>query len=178
LKIAAARRRQRLVGRPASVENPAMGEFEVRRARPDELEAAVGVWERARWDAQQPRLKERMKYAHEDSLRHFRDVVMRNHEVWLAVEDDAIVGMLAFGEHAIDQLHVEPRCQGRGIGTALLDRAKARSPRGLTLSTHQGNERARAFYERRGFRAVQLGVSPPPEGEPDVKYAWDPREGG
>jgi hypothetical protein len=39
-------------------------------------------------------------------------------------------------------------------------------------------ERARSFYERRGFRAVQFGVSPPPESEPDVRYAWDPSDGG
>ena len=73
---------------------------------------------------------------------------------------------------------MEPRCQGRGIGTALLDRAKKLAPDGLTLFTHQRNERARAFYERLGFRAVQFGVSPPPESEPDVKYTWDPTHGG
>ena len=150
-----------------------MTKFGLRRARPDDLEAAVGVWERARWDAQQPWLVERMKYSHEDNMRHFRDVVMPENEVWLAVEDDEVVGLLALGEHKVDQLHVEPRCQGRGVGTALLDRAKELSPDGLTLFTHQRNERARGFYERRGFRAVQFGVSPPPESEPDVKYAWD-----
>jgi ribosomal protein S18 acetylase RimI-like enzyme len=119
-----------------------------------------------------------MKYSHEDNLRHFRDVVMRENEVWLAVEDDGIVGLLAIGEQKVDQLHVEPRCQGRGVGTALLDRAKELSPEGLTLFTHQRNERARAFYERRGFRAVHFGVSPPPESEPDVKYAWESTEDG
>jgi ribosomal protein S18 acetylase RimI-like enzyme len=60
----------------------------------------------------------------------------------------------------------------------LLDRAKELAPDGLTLFTHQGNERARAFYERRGFRAVAFGVSPPPESEPDVKYAWRSAEDG
>jgi ribosomal protein S18 acetylase RimI-like enzyme len=150
----------------------------IRRARPEDLDAAVGVWERARWDAQQPWLEERMKYSHEGNLRHFRDVVMHENEVWLAVEDDAVVGLLALGEHKVDQLHVEPRCQGRGVGTALLDRAKQLSPEGLTLFTHQRNDRARAFYERRGFRAVQFGVSPPPESEPGVKYAWDSTEIG
>jgi len=113
-----------------------------------------------------------MKYSHEDNLRHFRDVVMRENEVWLAVDGNEIVGLLALGEHKVDQLHVEPRCQGRGAGTALLDRAKELAPEGLTLFTHQRNERARAYYERRGFRAVQFGVSPPPESEPNVKYAW------
>lgn len=155
-----------------------MPKARIRRACPEDLEAAVGVWERARWDAQQPRLAERMKYSHEDNVRHFRDVVMRENEVWLAIEDDEIVGLLALGDQKIDQLHVDPGFQGRGVGTALLGRAKELSPRGLTLFTHQGNERARAFYERRGFRAVEFGTSPPPESEPDVKYAWDPTENG
>ena len=155
-----------------------MARLGIRRARPEDLGAAVGVWERARWDAQQPRLQERMKYSHEDNFRHFREVVMRENEVWLAVEGNEVVGLVALGEHKVAQLHVEPRCQGRGLGTALLDRAKELSPEGLTLFTFQGNERARAFYERRGFRAVQFGVSPPPESEPDVKYAWNSAEDG
>jgi ribosomal protein S18 acetylase RimI-like enzyme len=153
-----------------------MAKFEIRRARRKDLEAAVAVWERARWDAQQPRLRNRMTYSHEDNLRHFRDVVMRENEVWLAVEDNEIVGLLAVGEHKVDQLHVEPRCQGRGVGTALLDRAKELAPQGLELFTHQRNERARTFYERRGFRVVEFGVSPPPESEPNVKYAWNSTE--
>jgi ribosomal protein S18 acetylase RimI-like enzyme len=155
-----------------------MTKFEIRRARPEDLEAAVGVWERARWDLQQQRLRERTNYTHEDNLRHFGDVVMRDNQVWLAVEDDRVVGLLALGEHKVDQLHVEPGSQGRGIGTALLDRAKELAPEGLTLFTHQRNERARAFYERRGFRAVEFGVSPPPESEPDVRYAWEPTADG
>ncbi len=154
-----------------------MSRFEIRRARPEDLEAAVGVWERARWDAQ-PWLEERMNYSHEDNLRHFRDVVARECNVWLAIEEGEIAGLLALCQSHLDQLYVEPRCQGRGIGTALLDRAKELAPGGLTLFTHQRNERARSFYERRGFRAVQFGVSPPPESEPDVRYAWDPSDGG
>jgi GNAT superfamily N-acetyltransferase len=98
----------------------------------------VGVWERARWDAQQAWLVQRMKYSHEDNLRHFRDVVMRENKVWLAVEDDEIVGLLALGEHRIDQLHVEPRCQGRGVGTALLDRAKSLRRKGSCCSRTSG----------------------------------------
>ncbi len=150
-----------------------MGGVAIRRAAPADLQAAVDVWGRARRDAQ-PWLEARMGYGPEDDLRQFRDVVMRECDVWLAVEGAAVVGLLALAPGRVEQLHVEPRCQGRGIGTALLDHAKAAFPRGLTLFTHQRNERARAFYERRGFRAVAFGVSPPPESEPDVEYAWDP----
>ena len=150
-----------------------MPDVEIRLAQPDDLEAAVGVWERSRWDAQ-PWLEERMKYSHDDNLRHFRNVVMHENQVWLAVVGSEVVGLLALTEGDIDQLYVEPRCQGRGIGSALLERAKEISPKGITLYTHQRNERAQAFYEKRGFRIVKLGVSPAPESEPDVEYAWSP----
>jgi GNAT superfamily N-acetyltransferase len=133
------------------------------------------VWERSREDAQ-PWLEARMAWGHESNLRHFRDVVVRELEVWLAVEGDAVVGLLAFTDGRVDQLYVDPPHQGRGAGTALLDFAKRRSPRGLGLFTHQRNVRARVFYEARGFRAVAFGTSPPPESEPDVEYRWGPAE--
>ncbi len=33
---------------------------------------------------------------------------------------------------------------------------------------------ARRFYEKNQFRVVRLGLSPPPENEPDVEYRWRP----
>jgi GNAT superfamily N-acetyltransferase len=155
-----------------------MPEIEIRRIRmAEDLEPTVVVWESSRWDAQ-PWLEERMGYSHEDNVRHFRDVVARENQVWLACEPSGVVGLLALGDGKIDQLYVEPRWQGRGVGTALLEKAKLLAPGGLALFTHQRNARARAFYEARGFRPVQLGTSPPPESEPDVRYVWAPRRPG
>lgn len=139
----------------------------------DDLEDAVGVWERSRWDAQ-PWLEARMNYSHQDNLQHFRNVVARENEVWLALENGSVVGLVAVGNGKIDQLYVEPGCQRKGVGTALLNKAKELAPSGLTLFTHQRNQRARDFYENRGFQPVELGISPAPESEPDVKYLWDP----
>lgn len=150
---------------------------EIRRAVAADVEAAVGVWVRARWDAL-PWLEARMRYSPADNLRHFREVVMRENEVWLAVEGGVVVGFLAVGTRRIDHLYVDPGCQGRGVGAALLARAKELAPQGLSLYTHQRNHRARGFYERHGFRAVAFGLSPPPESEPDVTYVWDPGEDG
>lgn len=151
----------------------AFDDLEIRRARRDDLGAIVRVWRRARWDAQ-PWLEGRLNHSSHDDLLHFRDVVMCENDVWVAHADCKVVGLLALRNHKIDQLHVEPHSQGRGIGTALLDHAKQLSPEGLSLFTHQRNERARIFYERRGFRIVRFGTSPSPENEPDVEYAWAP----
>jgi len=140
-----------------------------------EAEDVVAVWERARHDSQ-PWLEERMGHTHEDNLRFFRETIMREYELWVACPSGAIAAFLALAPGTVEYLYVDPPCQGTGIGSALLDHAKAASPSGLGLFTHQRNERARAFYERRGFNVVAYGVSPPPESEPDVAYRWDGTE--
>ncbi len=139
--------------------------------RRDEVEAVVRLWRRAR-DASQPWLEARMGHTPDDDLRFFEDTIARENDVWVAV-DGEVLGFLAISGERLGWLYVDPAAQRRGVGTALLDRAKALSPEGLTLFTHQRNEGARAFYERRGFLAVRFGVSPPPESEPDVLYRWD-----
>jgi ribosomal protein S18 acetylase RimI-like enzyme len=60
------------------------------------------------------------------------------------------------------------------VGLALLETAQTLSPVGLELHTHIENHTARSFYEKHGFRVVRFGMSPPPENEPDVEYAWRP----
>ena len=97
-------------------------------------------------------------------------------EVWVAEQKGRLLGLLAVGNSSVDRLYVEPDDQGRGVGTALLDKAKHLFPKGLTLYTHVRNYKARDFYERRGLRAVAYGLSPAPENEPDVKYVWEPGE--
>ena len=72
---------------------------------------------------------------------------------------------------------MDPDAQGRGVGTSLLAFAKSLCPAGIMLFTHERNERARAYYARRGFRTVAHGVSPPPESEPDVTLRWEPGAG-
>jgi ribosomal protein S18 acetylase RimI-like enzyme len=143
----------------------------IRRMEAPEAEDVVAVWERARLDAQ-PWLEERMGYSHEDNVAFFRGTIMREYELWVAQDEGPIAAFLALSPGTVEYLYVDPPVQGSGVGTALLDHAKAAWPRGLRLFTHQRNERARAFYERRGFRAVALGVSPAPESEPDVEYLW------
>ena len=94
--------------------------------------------------------------------------------MWLAATDTAPLGLLALQAGFVSHLYVEPEVQRSGVGCALLAHAKSLFPDGLELYTHQSNVRARAFYERFGFRPLSFGVSPPPECEPDVRYGWAP----
>ena len=72
----------------------------------------------------------------------------------------------------VDQLYIHPNYQRQGIGEALLNFAREKSPEHLWLYTLQVTVNARAFYEKNGFVAEKFGMSPPPESEPDVEYHW------
>lgn len=97
-------------------------------------------------------------------------------ETWVAVDDDAIVGFMTLAPGWLEHLYVDPARLGEGIGRRLLELAKHRQPDGLLLWTFQVNDRARRFYERNGFSAVQFGdETNNEERQPDVQYAWRPR---
>ncbi len=85
--------------------------------------------------------------------RFVRDVAER-WVLFAAEEADELVGMLALvlAERRIDQLFLKPAFKGKGIGLALLEHAKCELPDGIVLVTQEANARARAFYEREGFR--------------------------
>lgn len=68
----------------------------------EQLTATVDIWARARWDAQ-PWLEERMGYTTEQNLSFFRDVVSVEYEVWTALEEERVVGLIALAEGEIDQ---------------------------------------------------------------------------
>ena len=111
----------------------------------------------------------------EEDVAWVRSVLLVQHTVVLARsgEDDVVVGVLATSPGWVDQLYVLPGHQGRGVGTALLEHAKAAGDGDLQLWTFARNARARAFYERAGFVAEeQTNGSGNEEHEPDVRYRW------
>ena len=97
----------------------------------------------------------------------------------VAVAEGRVIGFLTVSSEAgvgwIDQLYLHPGWVGRGIGTRLLEYARRRVPGPLRLYTFQGNERARRFYESRGFTAIAFGDGSLNEEKcPDILYEWRP----
>lgn len=101
-----------------------------------------------------------------------RSTLVPRCEVWLGVDGGAVVGFLALEREWIEQLYLEPSRTGEGIGSALLDHAKAQRPDGLELWAFQSNTGARRFYERHGFVATAFTDGDNEEGAPDVRYRW------
>ena len=99
--------------------------------------------------------------------------VVDEREVWVWDQEGVVLGFVALEEATVDYLYVEPEVTGRGIGSALLDRAKTRRPAGFSLWTFQQNEGARRFYEAHGLRVVRLTDGEDNEEKtPDALYAW------
>lgn len=91
-------------------------------------------------------------------------------------EDGKLLAWLDTHEGWIDQLYCRRGATGRGLGTRLLEFAKARSHEGLELYTFLVNTGARRFYAREGFAEVGWGDgSGNEEGEPDVRMVWTPK---
>jgi GNAT superfamily N-acetyltransferase len=143
-----------------------------REATPDDADAIAYVHRTSMREAM-PYLPD--LHTPEEDRRWVTTVVLPNQAVWVAERDGQIVGVAALGDEWLEQLYVLPEHQDAGIGSRLLAKAKELRPGGLSLWAFQRNERARAFYERRGFVAVEFGDgSGNEEGEPDVRYAWNP----
>jgi putative acetyltransferase len=73
----------------------------------------------------------------------------------------------------LDQICVSIAAKGTSAALALLDHAKALSPKRLTLKVNAGNPRAIRFYEREGFVKTGEGVNSN-SGLPIIFYRWQP----
>ena len=147
--------------------------MEVRSPRHRDLEEVIAIWHETRKETHTAigiEMERGLTLA--DSRRIFLEHIAPHCRLWVAEKDGTLHGFMAIRGSYIDRMYVRPSVQRCGVGGALLEKARQLSPAGLELHTHQKNRRARNFYEKHGFCAVQFGVSPAPENEPDVQYEW------
>jgi len=101
------------------------------------------------------------------------ETLLPQSETWVAEAEGETIGFISLGDERLEQLYVAPGRTGAGIGSTLVELAKELRPGGLELYTFQVNAGARRFYERHGFRLVELNDgSNNEEGQPDVRYRW------
>ena len=144
----------------------------VRRAKPKDAASVAEVF-LASFNAALPTV--RSVHTDDEVRRWIRDSVIARTETWVALDGEEVAGMISLVPGWVEHLYVAPHRLREGIGRRLLDLAKERSGGPLELWTFQVNERARRFYERRGFVAVELtDGAGNDEREPDMRYRWDP----
>ena len=108
----------------------------------------------------------------EEDLAFFEGQLYPHNEIWIVEEDGAVLGYAAHSPGWLNHLYVHPDHQGRGVGDVLVRRVKADDDH-LQLWSFQKNDRARSFYERRGFVLEQLTDGEHnEEHEPDALYVW------
>lgn len=152
--------------------DPGAEEVLLRPATPEDLPALAEVHLRAR-AAAYPAMPRGVRPA--EQVRSWVgswDLSIR--EVWLAQTPGSDTAGYAMLHHDwLDDLYVDPHAQGRGVGTALLEVAKARRPGGFSLWVFESNEPARRFYAGRGLVELEhTDGSANEEAAPDLRMAW------
>jgi GNAT superfamily N-acetyltransferase len=108
----------------------------------------------------------------DEDLAFFQGQVFPNSTIWLAKAGAQLIGVAVARQDWLDHLYVDPVWHGRGVGRALLLVAEE-GARELNLWTFQQNAQAQRFYERQGFKLVELtDGAANEEGLPDAHYRW------
>jgi GNAT superfamily N-acetyltransferase len=147
-----------------------VSDLKIQLATFEDFDEIVRVW-RESWlstglaepgDPDVPQLKARI--ASRDS---------KNWKIYIANSRDGILGFIVFEfeKRWVRQLFVRPPDQGRGVGTGLLNIAKAEMPDGFWLRTDVLNLPTRRFYEERAMHLDREGLHSD-TGKLMATYVW------
>ena len=108
-------------------------------------------------------------------IEDFFATLVKNGTIIVALYNKEIVGFMEIKDGWLNHLYILPSFQNKGIGKRLLDEAKLKSPKGISLMVFEDNKDAMKFYEREGFLLVEKrnqGQTTNEEHLPDRKYSW------
>ena len=114
----------------------------------------------------------------EHIARLVRDQYLPTAELTVACDDSGrALAFMGMTRNEIDALFVDGNRRGEGLGRALVERAKAAWPDGLTVEVNEQNSEAIGFYERLGFRTVsRLPTDHQGRPYPLLVMAWPDRK--
>ena len=95
-------------------------------------------------------------------------------EIYVYIENDKIEGFIGINEDYIEGIFVNSNYQNKGIGTALLNKAKEGKEE-LTLNVYEKNRKAIKFYEKNGFKIVKEAVDKETN-EKEYRMLWNKRD--
>lgn len=151
-----------------SADGRAGQEILLRPALPEDVPDLVHVMTTARFAAPMPPLRhtEREIGAHLAAR-------LDSDETWVADRDGEVLGYARLTRTWLDDLYVLPSDQRAGVGSSLLDLAKALRPQGFGLWVFASNLPARGFYARRGLVELETtDGAANDDGAPDLRMVW------
>jgi len=90
----------------------------------------------------------------EKEKKSIRELYLPNTKTWVYEEGGEVVGFIAMLGNEVGAIFVQPACQGRGIGTQLMDLMAQTHPE-LEVEVFEKNSKGRAFYKKYGFRFLK-----------------------
>ena len=145
--------------------------FQLRPYRAADEDAAIELW-RQTWQQAYPSIDFAARVAW--WRERWRNELVPNAAIVVAEQADGLIGFVTIDAKGyLDQLVVVPSQWGSPLATALVDEAKRRSPKGVTLLVNKDNFRAIRFYERNGFVHAGADVNPT-SGRPVLRMTWGP----
>lgn len=151
--------------------------MEFRVARPDELGEISALYHRVWHETQAP-------HQHPD-IAAFRDIAFMQDRIdafypniIIGLGNGKLVALIVAKDARISQLFVDTTVRGKGIGRKLLELGEAKliaeGATKVTLNCLVGNDAARHFYERNGWKVseTQTKIGQTHEGEVQIK-AWE-----
>lgn len=130
-------------------------------------EETVRMWRQSKETA----IGQKEVHSFEDHVFFLNHIMSMDNKVYLAIDDNKVVGILASNDNEINQLYIHNDYQGKGLGKRFLEIAKANSIGRLTLYTFEINHKAQRFYESNGFKIIGRGHENE-ESLNDIKYEW------
>jgi putative acetyltransferase len=128
----------------------------VRRARPEDREEIVALWERS--------VRATHHFLTEQDIEALRpfvadELTSDSIDWWvLASPTGKLLGFLGFANGTIEGLFIDPDHRGQGGGSTLVAHAQRLAAGSLAVDVNEQNEDAVGFYAARGFSVV--GRSP------------------
>lgn len=130
-------------------------------------EDTVRMWRESKERA----ISQKEIHSFEDHVFFLNNILNRENEIYIATDNNKVIGIIAFNGNEINQLYIHNDYQGKGLGKKLLDMAKINSKGRLTLYTFEVNHKAQQFYEKNGFKIIGRGHENE-ENLDDIKYEW------
>lgn len=143
----------------------------LRPYRASDEDAAIDLWFRT-WQQAYPSIDFAQR---RDGWRvRWRDELVPAAKIVVALQGRRMIGFVTIDSGGyLDQLVVAPEQWGSDLGNTLIAKAKAMSPKGVTLLVNADNTRAIRFYERNGFVHTHDDVNPI-SGRKVYGMAWKP----